>query len=207
MIDKLFNSSRFFRKLVVWFYTKKEGGVFRSPSIRRLYERNREIKVGYASYGWTSDSIDGPATIGAYTSIGKNVRRICVNHLSSYATTHPCVFNPVFGWVRKDTRERTHIDIGNDVWIGDNVTILPSCTSIGNGAIIAAGAVVTKDIPPYQIWGGIPAHYIKRRLSEDIARRLEETEWWNLSEDKLKAYKDYFAQPEELIKALASDVK
>lgn len=55
--------------------------------------------------------------------------------------------------------------------------------------------------------GGVPARCIKRRFPEDIARRLEETEWWNLSEDKLKAYKDYFAKPEELIRALEKDVK
>lgn len=207
MIDELFNRSRFFRKLMVWFYARKENGIYRSATIRKLYEKNRNITAGYGSYGWTSDMIDGPANIGAYTSIGKNVRRICVNHLANYATTHPCVFNPVLGWVDKDPRKKTHIDIGNDVWIGDNVTILPSCTAIGNGAVVAAGAVVSKNIPPYEIWGGVPARCIKRRFPEDIARRLEETEWWNLSEDKLKAYKDYFAKPEELIRALEKDVK
>ena len=139
---------------MVWFYARKENGIYRSATIRKLYEKNRNITAGYGSYGWTSDMIDGPANIGAYTSIGKNVRRICVNHLANYATTHPCVFNPVLGWVDKDPRKETHIDIGNDVWIGDNVTILPSCTAIGNGAVVAAGAVVSKNIPPYEIWGG-----------------------------------------------------
>ena len=150
----LFNGSKFLRKSLVWLCAKKEGGIYRSPTIRKLYEKNRNIKAGYGSYGWTADTIDGPAIIGNYVSIGKNVRRICVNHLSDYATTHPVVFNPTLGWVDRDPRQRTAINIGNDVWIGDNVTILPSCNFIGNGAIIAAGAVVTKDIPSYEIWGG-----------------------------------------------------
>lgn len=154
LIDELFIRSTFYRKILVWFYARKEGGVWRSKTIRQLYAKNKAITAGFASYGWTSDLIDGPATIGNYTSIGKNVRRICVNHLISSATTHPCIFNPVFGWVNKDSREKTQINIGNDVWIGDNVIILPSCTHIGNGAIIAAGAVVTKNVPPFEIWGG-----------------------------------------------------
>lgn len=157
IIDKLFNRSRFIRKAVIWFFGQREGGVFRSSTIRKLFEKNKDIKAGFASYGWTAETIDGPAIIGNYTSIGKNVRRICVNHLSSYATTHPCVFNPTLGWVDRDPRKRERIEIGNDVWIGDNVTILPSCGTIGNGAIIAAGAVVTKDVPPYEIWGGTGA--------------------------------------------------
>ena len=198
----MFNCSKITRKALIWLYAKREGGVFRSPSIRKLYEKNRGIKAGYASYGWASDTIDGPATIGNYTSIGKNVRRICVNHLPSYATTHPCVFNPVLGWVDRDPRERAHIDIGNDVWIGDNVTILPSCAFIGNGAIIAAGAVVTKNVPPYEIYGGVPAHCLKHRFSDEIIEGLERVQWWNLPEEKLKSLKELFSDPTELIKAL-----
>lgn len=59
------------------------------------------------------------------------------------------------------------IVIGNDVWIGARVTILPG-VHIGNGAIIGAGAVVTKNVPDYEIWGGNPAHFLKSRLTENI---------------------------------------
>lgn len=152
LVEKLFKRSKLMRKIIVRFYDRKENGVWRS-SVRKLYKEHKEIDAGYGSYGWTSDLIEGPATIGSYTSIGKNVRRISVNHKVNYATTHPCVFNTAFGWVSEDDRKRTHIQIGNDVWIGDNAVILPGCKSIGNGAVIAAGAIVTKDIPAYEILG------------------------------------------------------
>ncbi len=63
------------------------------------------------------------------------------------------------------TKSRTVV-IGNDVWIGARVTILPG-VHIGNGCVIGAGAVVTKDVPDYEIWGGNPAHFLKSRLHEN----------------------------------------
>lgn len=203
--DRLFKKSGIIRRLMVRHYSKKENGVWRSATLRDLYEKHRGIKAGAMSYGWTSDLIDGPAVIGNYTSIGKNFRRICVNHDISAATTHPCVFNPVVGWVDKDLRERTTISIGSDVWIGDNVTVLPSCASIGNGAVIAAGAVVTKDVPPYEIWGGVPAKLIKKRFSDDIILQLERSEWWNRPEEELKRLKNSFADPAGFLEALGKD--
>ncbi|MBO4862291.1 MAG: CatB-related O-acetyltransferase [Firmicutes bacterium] len=190
---------------MVRHYSKKENGAWRSATLRELYEKNRGITAGAMSYGWTSDLLDGPAVIGNYTSIGKNFRRICVNHTTSTVTTHPCIFNPVVGWVDKDVRERTRIVIGNDVWIGDNVTVLPSCASIGNGAVIAAGAVVTKDIPPYEIWGGVPAKMIRKRFSDEIIEQLEESEWWNRPEEELKALKDSFEDPVRFLAALKKE--
>ena len=205
MLDFLFNFSKVTRKIIIWFFSHLEGGVYRSSTIRKLYKKNRSIDAGYLSYGFTSDGIEGPITIGKYTSIGKNVRRIDVNHYTNYATTHPCVFNPIFGWVSQDKRQKSELYIGNDVWIGDNVIILPSVHSIGNGAIIAAGAVVTKDIPPYEIWGGAAAHFLKRRFPLDLIERLEKVQWWNSPEERLKELKDYFANPEELVKILESE--
>lgn len=69
--------------------------------------------------------------------------------------------------------------IGNDVWIGAKATILTGIT-IGNGAIIAAGSVVTKDVPSYSIVGGVPAKTIKMRFSDSIIQKLEELKWWDL---------------------------
>lgn len=199
IIDKLFVKSEYMRKAIVWLYSHREGGIWRSTTVRKLYERNRAIIAGYASYGWTSSLIEGPARIGNYTSIGRNVRRISVNHFTSTVSTHPCIFNPVIGWVDKDPREKSVINIGNDVWIGDNVIILPSCTSIGNGAVIAAGAVVTKNVPHYEIWGGVPACYIKQRFTQEIIEELEKIQWWDMPEETLKSLKDYFQRPDELI--------
>lgn len=74
--------------------------------------------------------------------------------------------------------------IGNNVWIGERSIILPGVT-IGNGAIIAAGAVVTKSIPPYTIAGGVPARCIRKRFSNEDISALNKVQWWNWSENKI----------------------
>lgn len=68
--------------------------------------------------------------------------------------------------------------IGNDVWIGSNAIVLQGVT-IGDGAVVAAGAVVTKDVPSYTVVGGVPAKVIKKRFDSSIEKRLKESQWWN----------------------------
>ena len=77
------------------------------------------------------------------------------------------------------------IEIGNDVWIGQRAMIMGG-VHIGNGAVIGAGAIVTKDIPPYAIAVGVPAKVIKYRFSSNIIKELENIEWWYMNEDLLK---------------------
>lgn len=77
------------------------------------------------------------------------------------------------------------VEIGNDVWIGDNV-ILIAGIKIGNGAIIGAGSIVTKDILPYSIVAGNPAKEIRKRFSKEEIEFLEKLEWWNKDETWIK---------------------
>ncbi len=74
--------------------------------------------------------------------------------------------------------------IGNDVWIGQNVTILPG-VKIGDGAIIAANATITKNVEPYAIVGGNPARLIKKRFSAEMIELLLKLQWWNWDEQKI----------------------
>lgn len=83
-------------------------------------------------------------------------------------------------------RKSHRVHIGHDVWIGHGAIVLPG-RSAGTGAVIAAGAVVTKDVPAYTIVGGNPARPIKRRFSEDIADRLARLTWWDWDHDALRA--------------------
>ena len=81
--------------------------------------------------------------------------------------------------------ERRALILGLDVWIGANVIILPSVTFIGNGAVIGAGSVVTKNINNYEVVAGNPAKVLKKRFSEDRIKNIELTEWWKLKKKEL----------------------
>ena len=77
------------------------------------------------------------------------------------------------------------IVIGNDVWIGYEAVIMAGVT-IGDGAVIGARAVVTKDVPPYTIVGGVPAKPIRRRFPEDVISDLLKIRWWDWPEEKIQ---------------------
>ena len=82
-------------------------------------------------------------------------------------------------------RRRHHVRIGHDVWVGHGAVILPG-RSVGTGAVVAAGAIVTKDVPAYTIVAGNPARPVRRRFSEDIAKRLAELAWWDWDHETLR---------------------
>lgn len=184
----------------------KKCDIFHNVELRKIFKELYQIDAGIGSYGWQSGLIDGPAKIGNYVSIAPNVARLKVNHPINAASTHPCFFNPIYKWTNNDIREYSRISIDSDVWIGQNVIILPSVKHIGTGAIIAAGAIVTKDIPPYEIWGGVPARFIKKRFTDSISKELLASEWWLLPEEDLKKIKEKFWDPEEFILAV-NDLK
>jgi len=166
---------------------KKEGGQFFSSSLRILYAKKYDIHIGYGTYGGCFDIENIPAGtyFGNYCSIAKDVKIFRANHPLDYFTLHPLFYNPIIGYVKKDMLQRPILKIGHDVWIGSSSIILSSVRCIGNGAIIGAGSIVTKDVPPYAIVAGNPARLIKMRFSDEIIEKLEETQWWNLNKDDL----------------------
>ena len=130
--------------------------------------------------------------IGKFCSIACGAKFIfnCANHtLKSLSTyTFPLFFEEwdlpksdvVSAWDNKGD-----IVIGNDVWIGYDAIIMAGVT-IGDGAIIGTRAVVTKDVEPYSIVGGVPAMEIRKRFSTDIIARLQELQWWNWDADIIR---------------------
>ncbi|WP_041584007.1 CatB-related O-acetyltransferase [Phocaeicola salanitronis] len=132
--------------------------------------------------------------IGKFCSIACGVKFLfnSANHtlksLSSY--TFPLFYedwgleksNVATAWDNKGD-----IVIGNDVWIGYEAVIMAG-VHIGNGAIIAARAVVTKDVPAYTIVGGVPARPIRKRFDEDTIHKLEALQWWNWPTEKIRQY-------------------
>ncbi len=128
--------------------------------------------------------------IGKFCQIASGIQIIMngANHRMDSVTTYP--FNIMGnGWEKatpklEDLPLKGDTIIGNDVWIGQNVTILPG-VHIGDGAIIGANSVVTKDIPAYHIAGGNPCKIIRKRFNENLINYLEEIKWWNWEEDKI----------------------
>ncbi len=141
-------------------------------------------------------------SIGKFCSIGPNVQIILGKHPLNFVSTHPVFYskNKPF----KTFSDRIYIDeydsvlIGNDVWIGEGV-IIPSGVTIGNGAIISARSVVTKNIEPYSIVGGIPAKLIKYRFDESTIKKINNSNWWDWDESKLKFDYLTFHNPELFI--------
>lgn len=95
------------------------------------------------------------------------------------------------GYVKGDQLNRPKLTIGHDVWIGEWVIILPNVKRIGNGAIIGAGSIVTKDVPAYMIVAGNPARIIGKRFSDNVIMKLEQTQWWNWDKEALIKNKSY----------------
>lgn len=129
---------------------------------------------------------DPGTEIGHFVSIGPNVRRFGAAHPIDDLTMHPYAYNPALGFVSADHDvTRTGCVIGHDTWIGANVTILPGCTQIGQGAVIGAGSVVTKDVPEFAIALGNPATVRKFRLSAEQRARLQELDYGRLTPTEL----------------------
>lgn len=127
------------------------------------------------------------ANIGKYCSIAPNVNVGPGIHVINGVSTHPAFFLKNIPLVKtystNDTFESSKlVEIGNDVWIGQNAIILDGI-KIGNGAIIAAGAIVSRNVEPYSIVGGVPAKHIKYRFDDLTISLLEKSEWWNYPEE------------------------
>lgn len=131
-------------------------------------------------------------TIGKFCSIACGAKFIfnCANHsLKSLSTyTFPLFFEE---WDLPKAEVATAWDnkgdivIGNDVWIGYDAVIMAGVT-IGDGAIIGTKAVVTKDVAPYSIVGGVPAKEIRKRFAPEVIKRLQEIQWWDWPEEKIR---------------------
>lgn len=148
------------------------------------------IAVGKGTYGFIVADIfgDGPERleIGNYCSIGPDVRFIVASeHPYRGGSTYP--FKVKYGGFPREAKSKGSIVVGDDVWIGARA-IICSGVRIGQGAIIAAGAVVSKDVEPYAIVGGNPAKLIKYRFGEAVRRRLAEVDFSKLDTGRISEW-------------------
>ena len=179
------------------------------------------ILIGKYTYGYrTLLSTPVAKCIGRFCSIN-HTARIVANHVTDAVTTSSILgdinfldietFERIDAYIQKHGKYKNNcksfmheitdnqpVEIGNDVWIGANVIILPG-VKIGDGAIVAAGAVVSKDVPPYSVVGGVPAKIIKYRFDKNIIENLERICWWNWPIEKIRDNLELFVNIESFL--------
>lgn len=147
------------------------------------------VKIGYATTLGYRNLLGGTISVGNYCQLGVDVALHATNHPISYMTTY--INQNLFNGELKQLKQENKITIGHDVWIGHGAIVVGNVT-IGNGAIVAAGSVVTKDVLPYTIVAGVPAKEVRKRFSDAIIQEIEALEWWNKSEAELEKLKPLF---------------
>ena len=178
------------KRVMLSFISKWEGGQYYSYTMRRILLEQHGVYGGAYSYGeWTRPGCMPPGLkVGRYVSMAAGVRVLSRNHPYDRLSMHPFFYNSKFGYVQKDSIEAVQCWIGHDAWIGASVIVTPGCSRIGVGAVVGAGAVVTKNVPDFAIVAGNPAKILKFRFSEDAQKRALESRWWELPSSGLTPY-------------------
>lgn len=193
------------------------GSLFEGDNFVGSRSRFVKSRLGRFSYV-ASDCYIEKTQIGCYTSIAPGCRIVYGDHpTKAYVTTHPafyckdrdagrCFVNSnKFDEIRyADEENQTMVTIGNDIWIATDCKILAG-VKIGDGAVVVTGAVVTKDVPPYAVVGGIPAKIIRYRFAENEIEWLMNLRWWDRDENWIRKYAEYFEDIETLKKELEND--
>lgn len=200
---------------LLYYYSKVVKKILRGKSIYRSdIDKTAKINSGcslfnscvgrYSYLGYDCELIN--TEIGSFCSLASGIHIGLAEHPIDWVSTSP-VFQDVsnssikvkFANLPAPVSKKTIVE--HDVWIGTNV-IVKAGIKIGTGAVIASGAVVTKDIPPYSIVGGVPAKIIRFRFDEETINALLSIKWWELSDEELKRYAPYINNPKAFIQQI-----
>ena len=193
----------------------------RVEELRKLKTRMREkqkdlypavIEIGDYTYGIPKlmSYEDGvKVRTGKFCSIADNVTiMLGGDHRVDWITTYPfnALIPSVYGDIQGHPYSKGDVVIGNDVWLARDCKIM-SGVHIGNGAVVAANAVVTKDVPAYAVVGGVPARVLKYRFDLKTRKTLERIRWWDWSEDYIAEMVPFLQSPniEKLIDIFIKD--
>jgi acetyltransferase-like isoleucine patch superfamily enzyme len=187
-----------------------EWGTFADDSCRfdegvviRFNARVYRCTIGRYTY-IGHDSVLQFSTVGRFCSVGPYVLCGLGQHpIGSFVSTCTTFYRnpaPCLTLLEETIfhEEYIPVHVGNDVWIGARALIVDG-VRIGDGAVVAAGAIVTKDVPPYAIVAGVPAKIIRYRFSEDIINKLLTIKWWDRDIEWLKSHIELFSDIEKFI--------
>ena len=157
------------------------------------------LDVGYGTYGVGEKTVllfreDDKVVIGKYCSVAYGVTIVASGEHNFRGVANYPFAAILENDVNRDTNTKGNVRIGNDVWLGANVTIL-SGVNIGDGAVVAAGSVVVSSVPPYAIVGGVPARVIKYRFEPEIIDGMLVVAWWNWPEEFIRKNMQLFYLP------------
>ena len=170
-----------------WSYATKD---VEFSEYNRLYGKTFLTKSSLGRFSYVAGARVGNASIASFSCIGPDaIVGALGRHPTHWLSTHPAFYSTIcqagLTFAGEDYFDETlEVKIGNDVWIGARAIVLDGVT-IGDGAIVAAGAVVTRDVEPYSVVGGVPARVIKKRFEQAIVDDLLEICWWNWPISKL----------------------
>lgn len=169
------------KRIKAYFKAKKY------PFYMKDNKKYKKFDIGEYTYGRPNVFGDeATLKIGKFCSLAMNTTiYLGAEHQTKWVTTYPffAKFKEASG---TSNTTKGNVVIGNDVWLADGVLIL-SGVSLGDGAVVAARSVVTKDVKPYEIVGGNPAKHIKYRFTEDQIDKLLKIKWWDWEIDKIKS--------------------
>lgn len=185
---------RLFGKIKKILFGEEDAPMVESLIYTQDLFKDTRYNIGVFTYGKPNilfDHTDAQLVIGKYCSIAEKVSIFLGgNHRYKWVTTYPFTvlhrdLFADFPESLKTSATKGDVIIGNDVWICYQATIL-SGVRIGDGAVIAAGSVVSRDIGPYEIWAGNPAKFIKKRFTDEQISKLLKIKWWEWNDDQLK---------------------
>jgi acetyltransferase-like isoleucine patch superfamily enzyme len=167
-----------------------------------------DVPIGRITYGFKrlkESHLRGIRSIGRFCSIAAEVTVAGAHHPLDWVSTNPFLYLERRGYVkRRDVpanavgQRNAGVTIHNDIWIGEGVRILRPVT-LGHGCVVAAGAVVTKDVPPYAIVAGVPARIVRYRIPEPLIPAMLAIAWWDWEPDRIRANVRHFYDPIQFI--------